>query len=495
MYSYCSFHRLSLLRSDLYYANVVNPDSKALTKLKKKYSKLTGDRGVALFKKLLLSYSPGWLVIFVLRKYYVKSDYKSARESIKFFQLSHRAYGAGKARKNQRLLRIALNLLGDRLPEPYISMLHIATATTLKDPTTRNSFSNLILQATKEVPVRIFDASHWYQLSRGLFSLGYFRAAWVARENSLDLSISETLVTNVGATTLQRGIEAHLERRNFPDAGTAIRHSTSKISADCMSEFYEYFSMMQGLVVDPSDLKGIGHEALVIFDNLIFEKEVALVGMGPPTGEYGQEIDAADTVIRLKFVGLENLPDSKYHGARCEISQYNDVDPLLVISATKIEPKFFQSLKLVISSSASATMILDIPIFNPKFEIPLYRTTATSGIRCLKTIVSGKPKSLKIYGFDFYSILTQYDGNALKFYKSNGWMLGHPNFVSSIPEEIRRKLSFPYSFSAHDPVSNFCYAQNLYKAGLFQIEPYGKSILELTPYQYVQRLEEMLGDW
>ena len=50
-------------------------------------------------------------------------------------------------------------------------------------------------------------------------------------------------------------------------------------------------------------------------------------------------------------------------------------------------------------------------------------------------------------------------------------------------------------FSEHDPVSNFCFAQNLYKAGLFQIEPYGASILALTPYQYVERLEEMLGDW
>jgi hypothetical protein len=47
----------------------------------------------------------------------------------------------------------------------------------------------------------------------------------------------------------------------------------------------------------------------------------------------------------------------------------------------------------------------------------------------------------------------------------------------------------------HDPVSNFCFAQNLYKAGLFEIEPFGASILALTPYQYVERLEEMLGDW
>jgi hypothetical protein len=51
------------------------------------------------------------------------------------------------------------------------------------------------------------------------------------------------------------------------------------------------------------------------------------------------------------------------------------------------------------------------------------------------------------------------------------------------------------SFSTHDPVSNFCFEQNLYEAGLFEIEPYGASILALTPYQYVERLEEMLGDW
>jgi hypothetical protein len=30
---------------------------------------------------------------------------------------------------------------------------------------------------------------------------------------------------------------------------------------------------------------------------------------------------------------------------------------------------------------------------------------------------------------------------------------------------------------------------------MFEIEPFGASILALAPYQYVERLEEMLGDW
>ena len=74
----------------------------------------------------------------------------------------------------------------------------------------------------------------------------------------------------------------------------------------------------------------------------------------------------------------------------------------------------------------------------------------------------------------------------LNFYRVSN-LLGIPGKIS------KRKISA--SFSAHDPVSNFCFAQNLYKAGLFEIEPYGASILALTPCQYVERLEEMLGDW
>ena len=81
----------------------------------------------------------------------------------------------------------------------------------------------------------------------------------------------------------------------------------------------------------------------------------------------------------------------------------------------------------------------------------------------------------------------------LDFYRAKGTVLGvvwMNGVVGDVP-----KFEIGQSFSAHDPVSNFCFAQNLYEAGMFEIEPYGASILALTPYQYVERLEEMLGDW
>ena len=123
----------------------------------------------------------------------------------------------------------------------------------------------------------------------------------------------------------------------------------------------------------------------------------------------------------------------------------------------------------------------------------MYRTTVTSGLRLLISIIRRDPSSLKIFGYDFYSDREPYNFGMKSFYEQDAWKMGNGYLYGTKTDYPKTNITF--SFGAHDPVSNFCFAQNLYKAGLFDIEPYGKSILELTPYQYVERLEEMLGDW
>ena len=98
-----------------------------------------------------------------------------------------------------------------------------------------------------------------------------------------------------------------------------------------------------------------------------------------------------------------------------------------------------------------------------------------------------------IFGYDFYSKIEQYSTEVLEFYRPRGVVIGDLFLFERFGGLPNGEIA--WSFSVHDPVSNFCFAQNLYKAGLFEIEPYGASILALTPYQYVERLEEMLGDW
>ena len=134
-------------------------------------------------------------------------------------------------------------------------------------------------------------------------------------------------------------------------------------------------------------------------------------------------------------------------------------------------------------SSSALSQFRAIPILNIESTIPMYRTTPVSGIIILYQLIKASPKKLMVYGYDFRADRKQYSNAARDFYKDNGPLIWHP--YPGFDFEDLPQWIIASDFGEHDMVSNFCFAQNLYKAGLFYIEPYGKSILELTPYQYV----------
>jgi len=228
--------------------------------------------------------------------------------------------------------------------------------------------------------------------------------------------------------------------------------------------------------------------------NLVAAKNIALVAPGENQGEYGKEIDKSDVVVRLKFAGKKYLPAQKFFGSRCEVSQYNTLKTFEKLHKSNELPAFFDDLKLILLSTPGPKILGSTPCMHLDIVPPLYRTTSTSGLRPLFALIRSKPKSLKLFGFDFYTSRSQYNSSMLQFYVSPESQILDDSFL--LGKDLLMSLSeIARSFRGHDPVSNFCFAQNLYQAGLFEIEPVGKSILELTPYQYVERLEKMLGDW
>jgi hypothetical protein len=357
--------------------------------------------------------------------------------------------------------------------------------------------SGEILDATKALAIDDTDATGWYQLSRGLFSVGYFRAAWVARENSIELSIREGEVAGAGATAVGRAIQAHLERRNFADVEALLTRSAEKVNEAGLRDIRDYLDMMQNkYVMPPLDQNSPSFEAEKLFSELITGKSVALVGPGSPSGHYGDEIDSADTVVRVKFIDDALLPANNAHGRRTDIAYIGGGNAIMAVKAQQLadaDSVITEKLKLVISTRTSINKIgkTVVYVFQP-CEI-LYRTTSVSGMRTIIQILRNSPARVKIYGFDFHATLKPYGVEYVELYESHSWRLGHANYFIRRGEFIRSMRA--KDFSEHDFVSNFCFAQNLYKAGLFEIEPYGASILALTPYQYVERLEEMLGDW
>ena len=466
----------------------MNNNTKAIAKLKRNSRKWPTELGINGCKNWLLLKLPAFLVLWLLRNFLVESEYRLKRESMKFFRYSNIAYGARQIRRCDRLLKIALNLACRDKDLDYVALIRNAVQSTSKDSKKRSDFSGNLLADIRRLEISMFDASSWYQLSRGLFSLGYFRAAWVARENSLDLSISEGFLVNAGSNAQLRRLQAHFERMELKEMDK-LRYSNL---CKHLTHFENFRALIESTQINLSDVSDSRRSKSVdLFRELITAKTVAIVGPGSPQNDYGVEIDSFETVIRIKFIGNELLDASSYHGARTDISFIG------AISAIKLQEKSLikniKKFQLILSNQTSVESIGSVPIYEIQDEGVIYRTPTTAGIRTLKEVIKYAPSKLKIYGFDFYSNLNPYSKEMTKFYEESSWRFGHPNdFVTS---GVYSKFARARDFSEHDPVSNFCFAQNLYKAGLFDIEPYGKSILELTPFQYVERLEEMLGDW
>ena len=467
-------------------------DSNAIAKHKKRYDKWPPKRRLKEFRSSILNYLPSFLVFWLLTKFLNHSEYKLQRESIKFFELSNRAYASNKIRKTDRLLSIALNLVGLHISHSYVALLRNAVAKSIEYPKCRGEQSGYVLLATQELKIVLFDATGWYQLSRGLFCLGYFRAAWVARENSLDLSIAEGSNSNSSPTSVSRAVEAHLERLDLNSVRKTLSENNA-LGLKALDSLRESLRWFEGEVVENLVYgKDKYSEAEQLFRELVNGKKVVLVGPGSAHGEYGVEIDSADTVARIKYPGADYLLDKKLFGNRCDISQYPNLAPLRELADISSH-EYFDDLRLIVTGEADSRAVRNTSVVSESQELPMYRTTVTSGLRLLLSLIRRRPSSLKIFGFDFYSEREPYNSGMKSFYEQFAWKMGDGYLFGTKADYP--KVNITSSFGAHDPVSNFCFAQNLYKAGLFDIEPYGKSILELTPYQYVERLEEMLGDW
>ena len=453
--------------------------------------------GLARVKTFVLENSPAWLVVSLMRRFVTKSDYQSKRESITIFQRANVAYGAKRQNRSARLLRVAFGLLGDEFPTSYARLIIGATNQTQLDASRRGALSSEILDATKSLAVNITDATGWYQLSRGLFSVGYFRAAWVARENSIELSIREGEVGGAAANAVGRAIQAHLERRNFTEVEQLLQKSANDIKPNSLRDIRDYLDMMENkYVMPPLDPASPDFDAEKLFSELITGKSVALVGPGSPSGHYGDEIDSADTVVRIKYVGREHLPPQEFHGHRTTIIYLNqtELDGMLDRDSKFALRNKDNEIQVILSYRFANLKKSVVPVFSTLKSPYINRTTAHSGLIALFNLLCNFPKQIMVYGFDFYANVGDYNIWHTNFLSSSGDLLAlTPGIVFNYLIESK---SFRVSgFADHDPVSNFCFAQNLYKAGLFEIEPLGASILALTPYQYVERLEDMLGDW
>jgi hypothetical protein len=221
-------------------------------------------------------------------------------------------------------------------------------------------------------------------------------------------------------------------------------------------------------------------------------KTVALIGTGVPLGDYGDEIDSCDLVVRVKYPGRKYLLGAGQHGRRCDIAYFTSLRPIKALFEIGESFDALDGLKfLLIAQNTNQREFNGIPILylaNLRSVFP--NGDLTSGLITLANLLRFQPSSIKLYGFDFYAMPKLYNIGMINFYRHEGWKIGDPSLISGADEN-----SFAQRVQGHfwhDQIANFSFARNLFNAGIIESEPVSARILSLTPKEYASRIEILL---
>jgi len=455
----------------------------------------------AIAKRWVFLLLPTRLSVFLFRTFIDNNRERNTLEAAKFLVDTANIYPSKLFRLQPKFLRFSLALGDSNLPKAYIKFLSKSLLTTRPDPSKRRSIRESVLATTKLLDHSATSAHSWKMISLALSGFGFVRAGTIARGNCLKRACEEVYAGVATNRTLHLAIKGLLEARRFDEAKTMIAEDIGQSSDSSSTDSYDhYLSLMTRTPIKNSrDNDQSIEPAEKIFDGLVRGKTVALVAPGVIESDSGTEIDAHDTVFRIKFNGRSAMPDEKFVGRRCDITSHNsELLSLAQIDPAKIHEMFKDAsdLKLIVAKKGSFGGFLGVPSHTMTLWPPTFLTTGTSGTLSIFEIIRYLPKKVKLFGFDFYTRREIYNSALLNNYQSSAHPDGDRPNAHSWDENRFATYTVARSHISHDLKSDFLFVKNLYElSGLIDGTPEVLEILNLTADEYDMRLEEMLGDW
>jgi hypothetical protein len=467
-----------------------------------KMSRIKSDYSTsARLKRWVFLLLPTQISVFLFRKFVDDNRERNSIEAAKFLVDTNNIYPTHFYLLLGKFLRFSLALGDVDLPKTFVHCVTKSLYQTRRNPGSRRVACNQIVLETSKLSVAQASAHGWKLVSLALSGLGYIRAGTIARNNCLRAALQEVSSGNASNRTTNLAIKGLLESRRFDEARAVIESfSKHSISSPLDETYGDYLSLMnqpRPNLSQPIDERTGQNEDL--FSSLIREKRIALVAPGVIDKEYGVEIDSHDTVLRVKFNGRDAMPDEKYVGRRCDITSHNS-DLLTLASDGDINFKetFLDAsdLKILIAKKGQFGHIRGIPIRQMDSWAPTFLTTATSGTLLIFDALNQTPKSMKLFGFNFYTNRQTYNTALMHKYQSSSNPDGELARAYSWSGNKFSNSSIARSHISHDLKSDFLLVKNLYElSGLIDGTPEVLEILNLTADEYDMRLEEMLGDW
>ena len=460
---------------------------------------------VLVFKKLnfssrfynkLFFWLPHRVVIFV-KFVTVRNKYSRTIQSQIFLIRANKALEDNKYRRVLNNLKVALELLRDDLSPQYRRHLDLCYKSVLTQRNWHANISSEIVELTR-VEVNAGNEScldSYYYLSKYLNWAGFLSAGFLAREKAVSLSQMMNLDHRSAGRQVEMSLAANLELGDIERASYILDTFYRQIPPSRLMQFRFHLSLLR---TEETQFINTGvnefYESEIRLSELVRGKSVALVGAGNTLGDYGEEIDSCDLVVRVKYPGMQNLPPAEKHGRRCDIAYFTSLEPFQILSEGHEKLRFLKELKfLMVAQKAERNNFQDVPILylsNLRSVFP--NGDLTSGMQTLANLLRFQPSSLKLFGFDFYATPNLYNPEMIGFYRKDGWLIGDPTLLGNVDPD-----SFPQRVQGHfwhDQIANFSFARNLFRANIIKTEIVSAEILSLTPKQYALSLEMLLRD-
>jgi len=432
-------------------------------------------------------------LIVLLKKLISNSEISFTVESVSFMTRANRSARVGQIHSAKKFSKVALFLLGKEIEASNRKKILEEIYNFLENRDNHEKCSDELFNVTKcLVNSSELSSQTWYFLSKLMNMFGFLRAGFICR----NASISRRLELSNGRIESNKEVEvtyrAFLEQNKLEQARLFLKKEGYRTRGNYQEIALLYLSMIE----DPNDKTLLNSNPLRIdenFFNLVNRKTVALVGTGELDHDYGKEIDSAEVVIRLKFTG-RNLLSEIREGGRCDVAQYNNLIAQRKVLAETGSFSEVAGLAHIIDMAPGPNQRQDfagIRVSNcPHYRLAYPEDDLTSGIRALIHISFSGPKSLKLFGFNFFSEAREYSRTMTNYYESMGWRIGDPTRLAG--DISANFFSRTEGHFIHDQLSSFCLAQNLYLAGCFSMDRKGTEILSLKPFEYVERVERLL---
>jgi len=454
-------------------------------------------------RRLLILIIPRKFGVAFLRRRLKDNYERCSLEATKFLLDTNTLYSSKFHFLLPKFLRFVFALGAPDIQTDFVNQFVQALKTTRSNPQKRKAMCEEMLIHSRFLQSNSASSSSWKLTSLALSGFGFIRAGQIARRYCLDSAIREANSGRASTRTLHLAISGLLENRRFEEAqDLTLKYSNCLEFDPRISSYTNYLKLVCPNTLVSYDRKSTSVPLTPsVYSNITRDKKIALVAPGVVDSSYGDDIDRHEVVARIKYFGAEYSLDPTKVGTRCDINFLLDQFAESIIIDRNQNPgshSFINKTRLVVTRKKSFNTE-NFPLTHPLSSLaPTFLTTATSGTMAIFDLLCQNPKSIKLFGFNFYSLRGQYNQSIMKLYESKKF----------IRKNGLRKSGFDYSMSQrgssvcasartnHDYLSDFLLVKNLYElSGLIDGTPEVLEILNLTADEYDARLEEMLGDW